>query len=658
MSLRRRSGASRRAKEVSSGAGGEINAEPEGAIAQESSREVSTQQGFTTGCEDDEASAFGVNGKDLQPEDVVEEQLSQTEKACESTPPAVADADEKREAEEELIEEVEGEEGVDKGNCEEGEKKASLDAAQTGNANPSVADPEAESHEGAAAEVEAEQTEGNETDDQVEQLASEEGSVPREEQPLQQAQGKQPEQQQLPEKELQVPQEHQQQHEQQRQSNQGEQTLQGQRQPEEEAQHPQQDVDSQQEEHTKQEEEAEQEQQLETAEERAAVAEEDRKEEMQQEGREGQDARGAVPQELQEAASFDFSGFVRDVWEESELESGVAPSPSSPGVCCDDKSVWNVCDQLFVCQNAPYGPEGRRRVFQDAKALVWDRIPAAVSRYAAEAQRESVGDACLSCTGDVIDGCLPTTQLLSELLVAGSAALASLFYTYRCEICEGLLCLLNSTFNCFKTCVCVVTPPPQVPRPAQRMNSINWVSLGESTELATPPRCQQHPSVYCKRTICKRILLGDPRPSSPPIPAPRCPSLLAQGDEQSLAEATGEAANAALNAAAKAAAISTADAAVPYSSCSSSTLHATAQQPAEQQQGTEMPYYEHFRPSQSRETGVQCMQPHLFDGLLFTPIETDMADAAYELHTQKFDLKDLRLYVKAIKQQASLLHAR
>ncbi|KAL8450527.1 hypothetical protein Emag_003156 [Eimeria magna] len=526
MSPRRRSGASRRAKKASSGTGGESIAEPEGSIAQESIREVSTQHGFTTGCEDDEASAFGVEAKDLQPEEPVEGQHSQMEKTLDSTTTAVDDANQKRESEEESIEQAEGDEGVDQENSEKAEEKeASLDAEQTGNAHPSISDPEADSDEDEAQDREANKTEGSEMNGQAEELASEESPVLPQAESRQLAQMEQPNQQQLPRKNLQMPPEdRRQRHEQQPHNTQEQRTPRyDHHQQEEGAQPPQQQQLNSQQEQARQE-EGNQRQQLREAEDTAPDAEEDSEEEKQQEGEENQDARGAVPQELQEAATLDFSGFVRDVWEESELEFGVAPSPSA-AVCCDGRSARNVCHQ-------------------DAKALVCHRIPAAVSRYTAEAQQESVGDACLSCTGDMIDGCLPTTRLLSELLLSGSAALASLLYTYRCEICRGLSCLLNSTFNCLKMCVCVVTPPPQEPRPAQRLPSINWVSLGESTELWAPLEAAEFDRVQSTAAprLSRQAIVGASRPAGHP-----------RGDDKSVAEATGGNSNAASIVAARAA---------------------------------------------------------------------------------------------------------
>ncbi|KAL8444655.1 hypothetical protein Emed_006131 [Eimeria media] len=507
MSSRRRSGAARRAKKAASGGGGDSLAEPESPIPQESSREVSTQQGFTTGCEDDEASAFGVEAKDLLPEEPVEGLQLEIEKVIETaatTTQPVADADEKKEAGEELIEQGEEGEGVNQENCEKTkEEEIASDAEQTGNAHTSKSDSEADKDEGEAEEREADQTEESETDGQTEEIASEGFPVLPEEQSRQQteAEVEQLNQQQLQQEELQVPQENQQQeHEQQPQNTQEEQTSLHREQEEEEekAQPSQQQLESQQGEQLRQEEE-QQRQQLRAAEDTAADVNEGKEEEKQQEGEEDQEARGAVPQELREATSLDFSGYVRDVWEESEVEFGVAPSPSAAGVCCDGKSARNVCDQ-------------------DAKALVWNRIPAAVSRYTAEAQQESVGDACLSCTGDVIDGCLPTTRLLSELVVAGSAALASLLYTYRCEICRGISCLLNSTYNCLKMCVCVVTPPPQEPRPAQRMPSINWVSLGESTEMWAPLEAAEFDRMQSNAgpRLSRQAIVGAPQPAGHP----------------------------------------------------------------------------------------------------------------------------------------------
>lgn len=74
------------------------------------------------------------------------------------------------------------------------------------------------------------------------------------------------------------------------------------------------------------------------------------------------------------------------------------------------------CAQLFISRDGFYGPRARSRVFSEAKEVVLDRIPSAMARYTEEAQNDSVGAACLSCTNDASDSCKGTAKFLRMLI--------------------------------------------------------------------------------------------------------------------------------------------------------------------------------------------------------------------------------------------------
>ncbi|KAL8440332.1 hypothetical protein Efla_000220 [Eimeria flavescens] len=496
MSPRRRSGSGRNAKKTAAGADPDSPA----AVPPES-REVSTQRGTTTGGEDDSASVFGTALEELklaslqqqqQPQQEQQgqqeqQQEQQAEPAAEETAAAgVVEA--RAESEPESLKWTASKRPADAFSSQEsGDSAAAAFAEEAGSTQASKLETDEASHQTDG------QQPGDETDATVStQALRGEADVPTQQQqpPLlegqqQLLQGSQQQlqlQQQPPEQEQhQYQQQHKVQHQQPQQQEQERDKCEVRVEPDANAEQQQQ---QQQEQQQQEQQPKEFEQSLGEA---CVVAVQ---EDAQQQEQEAELAVAAVPEVHQAAAHVDSSGGLRDLWEGSDLEVGVMPAPKCEAICCGTDCPTNVCEKLFVDLQAPYGPSGRRRVFEEAKALVCDRIPTAVSRYAAEAQQDSVGDACLSCTCDAIDGCLPATRLLSELLIAGGAALGSLLFKYRSEIFSGLGCLTSSTYKCLKrvrnaqTCLCIITPPPQ--DPPQRPPATPWVSLGDSTELWAP----------------------------------------------------------------------------------------------------------------------------------------------------------------------------
>lgn len=193
-----------------------------------------------------------------------------------------------------------------------------------------------------------------------------------------------------------------------------------------------------------------------------------------------QEMEGAVAEERQEGLPTQCSGSFVD-WTGSEFEFSVAP----PGGSRD--ATASICEELFVSGDGPYGPQGRRRVFNEAQGVIMKRIPAAMARYLEEAHDESVGDACLSCSSDVSNNCFPAAKLFVETIFAGGAAIMSQLYQYRKEILQGVACLTTSTFKCLRTCVCTVTPPPQEARKNERTPPPSpWTTIGDSTEMWAP----------------------------------------------------------------------------------------------------------------------------------------------------------------------------
>lgn len=200
---------------------------------------------------------------------------------------------------------------------------------------------------------------------------------------------------------------------------------------------------------------------------------------------EEEDNDATVAEERHEEPRADRSGSFAE-WAGSDTEFSVAPSVESTGACCITDIAGSVCEELFIARDGFYGPHARSRVFSEAKDVVIHRIPSALNRYAEEAQNESIGSACLSCTSDASDGCFPTAKLFMDVLVASGAAVMSVLYQYRNEILKSAACLANSTFKCLRTCICTVTPPPQEPRAVARLPPGPWVAVGDSTEMWAP----------------------------------------------------------------------------------------------------------------------------------------------------------------------------